>query len=325
MGPIETPTSINSLNLLHKLLSGFNMKKMAIYLAELRAPFFTGSIIPVLFGTTLAWYHEGEFSLYFFILNLIGAVMIQAGANVANDYYDHISGNDVANTEFARPFTGGSRMIQRGLLTPREVLAEACLCYAIGALIGLWLAYTCGWFILALGLFGGITSYFYSAPPFKLVHRGIGEIIIGLDFGILMVAGTYFVQTGKISLVPVIASLPLTLLIIAILYINEFQDYNADRLVGKFNWVVRLGRKNGAKGYLALIAATYLSIVWGIAAGALPIASILTILTLPLAVKAVRTALANYENTAQLAPANAATILLHLLTGSILAVCCLLP
>ena len=294
-------------------------------MAELRAPFFTGSIVPVFLGTTLAWYYKGEFSLALFILNLLGAVLIHAGANVANDYFDHLSGNDAANTEFIRPFTGGSRMIQNGLLTPREVLIEALICYAIGALIGLYLAYQCGWAILWIGLFGGITSYLYSAPPFKLVHRGFGEPIIGLNFGVLMVLGTYFVQAGELSITPVIASLPVALLIIAILYINEFQDYNADKAIGKLNWVARLGRKNAAKGYLAIIVLTYLCVTFGVLYGALPITSLIAFLTIPLAIKASRITLLNYDNPTQLAGANAGTIMLHMLIGLILAVSCLMP
>ncbi len=300
------------------------MKKIKLYLAEVRAPFFTGVIVPILLGGALAWRQTGEFSWGLFILTLVGGILIHAGANVSNDYFDHKSTNDDINKEFARPFTGGSRMIQNGLLTPKQVLIEALICYALGSAIGIYLVIVKGLPILWIGLFGAVTSFFYTAPPLKLVHRGIGEIFIGLNFGVLMVLGTYFVQTGELSWVPVIASLPVSLLIMLILYINEFQDYNADLAVGKLNWVARLGRKNGAIGYIVFIVAMYLTIALGIITGSLPVWSAATLITVPIAMKAIKGVQTNYDNVRALVPVNAATIQLHLIVGIILAVSCLI-
>ncbi len=301
------------------------MKKIKSYLMELRAPFFTGSIVPVVLGSVMAWSHTARFDWPLFFLTLIGAVAIHAGSNVMNDYYDHKSGNDGANTEFVSPFTGGSRMIPEGRLTPREVFVEGIICYVLGAAIGVWLAYERGLPILYIGLIGVATSFFYTAPPFKFVHHGIGEIFIALNFGALTVLGSYYVQAQTLSWVPVIASIPVALLIMLILYINEFQDYNADRSVGKNHWVVRLGRQKASIGYALFLAATYLSVVVAVVVKALPVWSLASLLTFPIAVKAVRVARTNYDSPQKLAPANAITIQLHAIIGFILSASFLVP
>ncbi|MHA2253401.1 MAG: UbiA family prenyltransferase, partial [Candidatus Kariarchaeaceae archaeon] len=110
--------------------------KVKIWLEEMRLPFLTASVTPVLLGTAVAWAIEDKFELGFFILTLIGSICLHLGANISNDYFDHINRTDDINVEFVRPFTGGSRMIQRGLLTPKEVLTGSFIVYAIGAGIG---------------------------------------------------------------------------------------------------------------------------------------------------------------------------------------------
>jgi 1,4-dihydroxy-2-naphthoate octaprenyltransferase len=169
------------------------------------------------------------------------------------------------------------------------------------------------------------TSFFYTAPPVKLVHRGIGEIFVGLNFGTLMTLGAYYVQTRELSWAPVIASLPVAVLILLVLYINEFQDYNADKTVGKLHWVARMGRRNASKGYAIMLSSVYFLTALGVITGTLSKWSLAAFLTLPLAVKAIKIARREYDNPSALTPANALTIQLHLIIGSILTIAHLLP
>ncbi|MCH7662806.1 MAG: prenyltransferase, partial [Chloroflexi bacterium] len=118
-----------------------------------------------------------------------------------------------------------------------------------------------------MGLIGVLSGYFYTAPPFKLVFRGIGELFIALDFGILLTVGSFFVQTGYFALEPLVASLPIAMLVAGILYINEFQDYKADKEVGKNHLVARMGRKRAAVGYSYIMWLTYAFIVIGVILG----------------------------------------------------------
>jgi len=296
------------------------MKKLKLYLMEVRAPFFTASIVPIILGSVIAYHTTQIFNWTYFVLALIGGVFLHAGANVINDYFDHLSKNDEINNEFVRPFTGGSRLIQQGLLSPMEVLIEAMVCLFIGSSIGLFLSYKLGWVILVIGIFGVLSAVFYVFPQVNLVGKGIGEVLIGINFGILMTFGAFYVQTVQFSWVPIIASLPVALLITAVLYINEFQDAKADHAVGKNHLVVRLGKRQAAKGFILIMLLTYLIVVLGVATDTLPPISLIAMLTLPLAFKSIKIAQTNYDDSLKLVPANASTIMNHLFTGLLLIV-----
>jgi 1,4-dihydroxy-2-naphthoate octaprenyltransferase len=237
---------------------------------------------------------------------------------VLNDYFDYKSGNDQVNIEFVRPFSGGSRMIQLGLLTPFEVLSGALLFYILGSAIGLYLTWAVGPIVLLLGLIGLISGFFYTAPPVSWASKGMGEVLIGLNFGMLVTLGSYYVQTGTVAVEPLVASIPVSLLIAAVVYINEFPDYKADKAVGKDTLVVRLGRSKAAYGYLLMMLGTYTSIALGVLIGILPIYTLVGLVTIPLTVKAVKQALKYHSSPFDLIPANIATITCHLFTSLLL-------
>ena len=293
--------------------------KAKLWIAEMRAPFLTAAIVPIILGTAAAWSITGAFDWFLFVLTLVAGMSIHIGSNVANDYHDHMSGADDINVDFVRPFTGGSRMIQNGLMTPREVLAESIFFYALGSILGIYLALARGWIILLLGLIGLISGYFYTAPPLRLVSRGIGEVFIGLNFGILMTLGAYYVQTQQLPLSIAILALPVALLISGVLYINEFPDYDADKAAGKYTLVVRLGKKRAALGYIALMITVYLSILIPPLFGFTSLYSLVAIASVPLGIVGAKTAISNYESSLGLIPAYASTVMNHLFTGLFLA------
>ena len=290
------------------------------WLKAARAPFFTGSFAPVLVGTALAFSESGQVNWLHATLALLALTFLHAGANLANDYYDHVSGNDEANVSYATPFTGGSRFIQQGLARPGEILAASLISLALGGLFGAYLVWATGCPVLALGVFGALTGFFYSAGPLKLGYRGWGELFIMLDFGVLPVLGAYYVQTETFTLSALIASLPVGFLMTNVLWINQFQDWEADAAVGKHHWVVRLGRRRAAVGHAALFALTYLSIAAGIGARLLPAWSALAFLSAPLAVRASAVSAKRYDDLDHLLPANIGTVATHLATSALLAV-----
>jgi 1,4-dihydroxy-2-naphthoate octaprenyltransferase len=291
----------------------------------LRAPFFTAILVPVCVGAAVAW-RQGYFHPVYFALTLIGAVAIHAGLNVANDYFDHLSGNDEAHPH-PTPFSGGSRVIQEGLVTPRQMLAISIAAFGLGAAIGLFLAATRGWMVLWLGLAGAFFAIFNSAPPFKLSYRGHGlaELGVGLGFGPIPVLGAYYVQARHLNLEALWASIPVAILIVAILYINEFPDYEADKAVGKRTPVVVLGRERAVWGYVGLMAANYIAIVLEFWLNLIPPLALLAVVTAPLAYRAVRRAIEFHSSIEDLIPANAATINIHLATGIFLWLAYLIP
>lgn len=292
-------------------------KMPPLWIVKTRAPFFTATLVPILLGTAVAWARTGNFYVGLFLLTLIGGVALQAGTNMTNDYFDHASQCDDRNTEFVNPFTGGSRLIQMGLVKPETMLWEGIAFFALGGLIGLYLAWVIGPWILVLGMIGVFSGYFYTAPPFRLAATGLGELFIGLNFGVLEVLGAYYVQTGKLAWEPVLVSLPVAVLIALVVYINEFPDYKADALTDKRHLVVRWGRQKAAIGYGVLLATVYIFILAGVVLGASPFA-LAALVTAPIAWRAYQVARANYDDPPHIAPANAATIQLHLFTGLLL-------
>ncbi|MCR4437503.1 MAG: 1,4-dihydroxy-2-naphthoate octaprenyltransferase [bacterium] len=292
--------------------------KFGAFLAELRAPFFTASILPVVLGTTIAWVREEVCDRLLFGLALLGGVLLHAGTNVINDYFDHLTGADERNCDFVRPFTGGSRLIQSGRLTPKEVLGEAIVLYALACLIGLYLLFRVGYGVLVLGGIGLLSGFFYTFPPLALVSCGLGELAIGLNFGTLMTLGAYYVQTRHTAWEPVVASLPLAVLIAAVVFINQFQDADADATVGKRHWVVRLGRERAAHVYAMMLVFSYVAVVGGVVAGLLPWPVLLVLVTVPLAARAIKVARAYHSVPQALTPANGATIMIHAAVGVLL-------
>ncbi len=176
-------------------------------------------------------------------------------------------------------------------------------------------------YLFLLGLFGVVSSYFYVGPPFRLAYRGIGELIVGINFGPVMTLGAYYVQTGRFAVEPFLASIPVGLLIAAVLWINEFPDMDADKAVGKRTLVLRLGYTRSIAVYVGMVATAYvLIVIYALLKvfSQIPItslASLIALLSLPLAIKAVRILRVNYMDPHAIIPANANTIFLHLTFG----------
>ena len=285
-----------------------------------RAPFFASLAVSVLVGTAIAW-GEGVFHWGYFALTLIGIVSTNAGLNMSNDYFDHLSGNDEINQELT-PFSGGSRTIQEGVLSPKQVLIWFLFFFLIAIFIGLYLALARGWLVLWLGIAGVFIALFTSAPPFRLNYlgHGLGELATFIGSGPLIVLGSYYVQAQRVTYGVLWASVPMGLLGAALIWINEFPDYAADRAVGKNTLVVLLGRERAVWGYAALLTATYGAIIVGVALNVLPYTTLLALLTLPLAYKSIQGAARFHSDVKKLVPTSAMTIQIYLATGLLLCV-----
>jgi 1,4-dihydroxy-2-naphthoate octaprenyltransferase len=290
--------------------------RLALFVNATRLPFLTASVVPVLVGTSVAW-KDGFLNAPLFLMAFFGAAFFHIGANVINDYFDHTSGADEANLT-PTPFAGGSRLIQRGVLTARQVRNLALLFYALGTAIGLVLVALRGWQLLLFGLAGFLLGWIYTAPPIRLVHRGVGEVAIGLAFGPVIVVGSYWVQAIRWSHEALLASIPVGLLIAAVLYINEFPDRLWDARAGKRTLVVRLPAPLAVIGYGLLVSGAYVTILAGVLTGALAVPALLALLTLPAAWKAFAVLRREHAFPYRLIPANAGTIFTHLTTGMLL-------
>ncbi|HLD48120.1 MAG TPA: prenyltransferase [Desulfobaccales bacterium] len=284
-----------------------------VYLRASRLPFLTGSLFPVVVATALAYVIDHTWNFLFFGLTMLGVAALQVGANLINDYYDSF-GSDPLNRNFT-PFSGGSRVIQDGKMSPGQVKILAYLMLGLGAACGLGLIYLGRPWVALVGLLGLGAALFYSARPLQLMSGGLGEIIIFLAFGPLLTWGAYYVQTGNFSLLGAAVSLPLAFLITAIIWINEFPDLSADLAAGKHHLVARLGLKTSRWVYAALMLAPFVSLFVLIEIFHLPDLIIASLVPLPLALRAVRLVFRIPPTEPEFVPIQALTIQTHFLTG----------
>jgi 1,4-dihydroxy-2-naphthoate octaprenyltransferase len=288
-----------------------------------RAPFFVAVIMPSLMGGAVSYYH-GHFDPVLFLLVVSGMILAHAGTNFINDYFDFRSGADVQNKN-RTPFSGGSPFLPEATLKPGKVLYVALSCFALGFLIAVYLTLRVGYLVLVLAGAGGFIGYFYTAPPFKFGYRGLGEILTGLALGPLTVLGVYFVLTGSLTVEALVVSLPIGILVAAILYVNEIPDYEADRMAGKRHLVVILGKAQAVKLVPVLFGLNYASIVLGVVLGIMPLWTLMALITIPVAVNIIKIAFGNYDCVPKYIPAQARTILVHSATGILITAGYLIP
>lgn len=221
------------------------------------------TVFPVVVGILVAG-RDGFFDPWLALWTMLGSLAIHAGTDMANDYYDYVMYRGDA------PFTGGSGVIQAGWLSPDSLRRGAWVSFGFGAVVGLYLAWRSGWPALAMGLVGIASGLFYTAPPVRYGYRGLGELMVGINMGLILVMGSYYVQTRAMTLDAALASLPLTSLVALILYAESIHDIEEDRATGKHTLAARLGEGRALRLYLGWVAATALMVAAGVAAGKLP-------------------------------------------------------
>lgn len=221
--------------------SRFGHSRLVILFLASRPKFLVASAAPVLVGTAASYAAAGALQPVLFILALLSIIALQAGANITNDYYDHLSGNDWMNIN-PTPFSGGRRFIQQGILSARATLLAALFCLAAGSAIGIVIVLlTRSVFILFIGLIGLLGGFFYTARPVQLGYRCIGELVIAILFGLLPVYGSYYLQTQVIDTALLLPASIVSILIFLVILVNEFPDFSADAAVNKKTLVVRFG------------------------------------------------------------------------------------
>ncbi len=193
------------------------------------------ALVPVLVGAALA-IADGKFSPLLFIATLAVSLLLQIGANFANDVFDFMKGADVARR-------GPTRVTQSGLLTARQMLVSTALVFGVAALIGLYLVFSAGWLLIVVGALAILSALAYTGGPFPLGYYGLGDLFVFVFFGLVGVMGTFYIQTGEFDFVALVASLPVGLLITNILVVNNLRDIETDRAAGKHTLAVRLGER----------------------------------------------------------------------------------
>lgn len=278
------------------------MKK---YVHALRAPFLTGSIAPVIIGTCLA-ISEGKFFLIPFLVTIVGVSGLHLGANLLNDFYD-ARGSDPLNIRLT-PFSGGSRVIQEKQLRPTNIMTLSVVFFILALGAAIWLVYEGKYLIIPLGLLGLLAGWSYSAPPLQLMSKGWGELAIFFAFGPLVTLGSYYVMTDAFTLTAFMIGFPQGFLITAVIWINQFPDYEADRAAGKKNLVVKLGPGLSRYLYSVIMLMSFAFVIFLISIMGQSYLIMISFISIPLAIKAMIIVFREYLDYEKLIPAQALTI-----------------
>ncbi len=288
-----------------------------LFLRTTRLPFLSATAVPVLLGIAVAargW----AFDPWLALLTVVGAAFAHLAINVTNDIFDTLSGADEANVNPTQ-FSGGSRVLIYDLVTLRQLVALAIGLFGCAAAIGLLLVWLTGSAtLLWIGLIGIGLGVAYTAPPFKLVYRGLGEVAVAIGFGPIMLLGAYVVQTGALSWEAALASVPVAILVALILYVNEIPDRVGDAAAGKRTLPVRLSQDAVTTIYLVGVVVAFGAVIGGVIAQLLPVATLLALLAAPLGWRAYTGIRQFYSQPYALMSPMGVNIKLHLTVGLLL-------
>jgi 1,4-dihydroxy-2-naphthoate octaprenyltransferase len=280
---------------------------------EILRPFaYTASVVPVLTGGALAAV-DHDFSWLPFAAALLGGVLLHSGTNIINEIYDVRKGIDTITSPRA------SHALLKARLTERQAFVAAFVAFALAVAIGVYLISLRGPAIIGLGLAGLLGGYFYTAPPFEYKYRALGVPLVFLLMGPLMVVGTFFAVTGTWSATALAASVPVGLLVAAILDGNEWRDISEDSRAGISTLSARIGRERAHYFYVALVLGAYMALGLTVAIGWLPPQTLIAIVSLPFLAQVIRSAeLGATGQQRAIAMIDVQTARLHLTFGSLL-------
>ncbi len=265
--------------------------------------FLFAGIFPYLLGQAVAFKTQKSFNWHHFYWGFLGIFLVLIGVELFNEYFDAQAGGD-------RIFA------LEKLPVPRHFYLLGLSAFALAFLIGLYLASLSGWMILVFALLGFLGAYFYVGPPFRWAYRGLGEMVIAVSYGPLMVLGSYYLQAQKIEMVPFYVSLICGLSIFCLAILNEIPDYYQDRLVGKRNLVVRMGKQKVIQFLSVCFIVVFLLLALGMISGTIPLLAIVSFLLLPWLVKSLSSAKKNYDNPEMFRSAINANVAMYLVIVS---------
>jgi len=262
---------------------------LRIWYTALRPFSYSAAVVPILVGTAVAW-HDGHFEATLFFAALIGSVFIQMGTNLANEYLDYVQGIDKPDS------LGPAAVIVQDKLSARQVLTAAILVFAAGTALGIYIAIQVGIIILAVGLVSLSFAWFYTAKPFALGYRGLGEPEVFIFMGPVMVLSAYYVQARTFAFTPLFISLPVAFLVMAILHANNLRDIEQDMERGRLTWAVlscklwgnKRGRQVACWGYYLMLTIPYVILIYLSVMVVVPWLVLTALLTIPQTVQLIR-------------------------------------
>ena len=288
-----------------------NKSKLKEFFMCTRPHSYPASIAPVLFGATYALGYEIKFSILKFILFLLACLLIQAATNLFNEYYDYKHGLDKIDSE------GISGSIVKGNLSPREVMVGALVLYALAFILGLILTFMTSLYVLLVGLVCMLAGYFYTGGKYPIAYSPFGEVVSGFFMGTIIISLSFYFQTGYVNTDIIVVSLPLFIMIGAILLANNIRDLDNDKESGRRTYAILVGRNNAIKTMAISFIVVYLLNVLFIITKYASWWNLLVFATIPLAIKIIKGFSANNHKTT-MAPFMVLTAKLTIFVGFIM-------
>ena len=288
-----------------------NKSKLKEFFMCTRPHSYPASIAPVLFGATYALGYESKFSILKFILFLLACLLIQAATNLFNEYYDYKHGLDKVDSE------GISGSIVKGNLSPKEVMVGALVLYALAFVLGLILTFMTSIYVLLVGLVCMLAGYFYTGGKYPIAYSPFGEVVSGFFMGTVIISLSFYFQTGYVNADIIVVSLPLFIMIGAILLVNNIRDLDNDKESGRRTYAILVGRNNAIKTMAISFIVVYLLNVLFIVTKYASWWNLLVFVTIPLAIKIIKGFSANNHKTT-MAPFMVLTAKLTIFVGFIM-------
>ena len=292
---------------------------ISVWLRVIRVRFLLASIIAVSVGLALHWSQNGSLDYLDVILTFAGVLALHASVDLLNDYWDFKRGIDTKTTR--TKMSGGTGVLPEGLLKPSSVYRAGVVFLIIGSLIGSYFVIMDGILIAIILGFAILSIYFYST---KIVDSGLGEFFVAVK-GSMIVMGTFFIQSGEVTVESILAGIVIGTLSSLVLFIASFPDHDADKSKGRKTLVIVVGKEKAIKLFWLFPLVSYVVILIGVSVNLFPFLSLISLLSFPLMIKSGLGLQKNYDTIDNLVPFMSSTLQFSRLTGILFALSFLIP
>ncbi len=282
---------------------------LTVWFRVIRIRFLLASVIAVSVGLSLNWWQNQSLEIFELVLTFAGVMALHASVDLLNDFWDFKRGIDTRTIR--TKMSGGTGVLPEGLLKPSSVYRAGIAFLILGTAIGGYFVITDGIIIAVILGFAVISIYFYST---KIVDSGLGEFFVAVK-GAMIVIGTFFIQSGEISIESILAGIVVGSLSSLVLFIASFPDYDADKSKGRKTLVIMAGKKRGVKLFWIFPLVSYLAIIVGVCTSLFPIFSLISLFSVPLMIKSGVGLQKNYDSVAGLIPYMSSTLMFSRVTG----------
>ena len=282
---------------------------ISVWLRVIRVRFLLASVIAVITGLALNWSQSGSIEYFDALLTFAGVMALHASVDLLNDYWDFKRGIDTKTTR--TKMSGGTGVLPEGLLKPSSVYRAGIAFLIIGSTIGSYFVITDGILIAIILGFAILSIYFYST---KIVDSGLGEFFVGVK-GSMIVLGTFFIQSGQLTLESVLAGVVVGSLSSLVLFIASFPDHDADKSKGRKTLVIAVGKEKASKLFWIFPFVSYGTIISGVCLNLFPLITLITLVSLPLMVKSGLGLKKSFDSVEKLIPYMSSTLMFSRITG----------